>query len=189
MRVLGTVPYQGVRTEIVLDSKQWRSFRYRQKRFHVSAALAEDQEKLLQAYREFCKRKMRPIIERHLRRLINKKITYEITYTDGSTKRERLSAREYALKIGIDDIVYEIGEFESEWGINQVDLKKKDFVLHFNVSLMTYGNAERIGFVVAHEVAHIFERGHDRAFEAVLSKLYSGKRKHENFWDRGVSRV
>ena len=189
MQVLGTIPYQGVRTDIVVDEKQWRPLRLVSGRFHVSPALAKNQDKLLAAYRAFCQKQMRRIIEKHLRKLLDKKISYTIKYTDGSRKSERISAREYAKKLGIEKIRYEIGTYQSEWGINQIDTKRQEFVLHFNVTLLMYDKDQKIGFVVAHEVAHIFERGHDRAFQEVLGKLYSGKRGHERFWDKGVSKI
>ena len=189
MQILGTIPYQGVRTEIVVDEKQWRSFRYAQGRFRVSPTLAKNQDKLMQEYRQFCRQQMKQIIEKHFRKLLDKRISYAIKYTDGSSKRERISAREYAKKLGIETIRYEIGTYRSEWGINQVDSKRQEFVLHFNVSLLMYDKDQKIGFVVAHEVAHIFERGHDRAFQDILQKLYPGKREYERFWDKGVAKI
>ena len=189
MQVLGTIPYQGERTEIVVDEKQWRPLRMLRGRLHVSPTLAKNQEKLMAEYRKFCQREMRRIIEKHFRRLLDKKIQYAIKYEGGSEKRQRISAREYAKLLGIEKIRYEIGHYNSEWGINSLDAKRKEFVLHFNVSLIMYDKDRKIGFVVAHEVAHIFERGHDRAFQDVLSKLYAGKRGHERFWDKEVGKI
>ena len=188
--IVGSIPYRGKRLTIVVDDKQWRSFRlYQRQEFRVTPALAKNSDKLMKEYYRFLDSELKKIIDKHFRKLLDKKITYEIGYTDGTKKRQRISAREYAKLIGFTVIKYVTGNYTQEWGINQANSKKKEFILHFNLNLLMYDNNEKIGYVVAHEIAHIFERGHDRAFRDVLEKIYPGGRKYERFWDKEFTKI
>lgn len=182
---VGTAPYMGKRLPIIVDEKQWRQFRLVSKReFRVKPKLGNDLNRFNKYYNNFLENQLSALIKKYMKQYLNKKIRYEILYTDGSKKKQKLSAKEYAALFDIDTIKFKIGAYSKEWGINQIDSKKKEFILHFNLDLIKFDRGEKIAYVVAHEVAHIFERGHDRAFNKVLEQLYRGRRSSERFWDK-----
>jgi predicted metal-dependent hydrolase len=185
-----TIPYQGKRLPVYIDKSQWRSFRLvNDKEFRVTESVGRSKDRLMKEYNSFLIDKIKRIVDKYFDKLIQKTISFDIKYTDGSKKRHRISAKEYAKMMGIERVRYEIGSYEKEWGINQIDSKRKEFILHFNYNLLMYDKGDKIGYVVAHEVAHIFSRGHDKEFQETVEKLYSGARKYERFWDEDFSKI
>jgi predicted metal-dependent hydrolase len=185
-----TVPYEGKRLPVFVDEKQWRSFRYvNRNQFRISPTLVKNQKKFEKEYHKFLTDNIRKVVDKYFDKLLNKRISFDIPYSDGSKRREKISAKEYAKLLGIEKIKYEIGSYKNEWGINQLSGKNKEFILHFNLNLLIYDNGEKLGYVVAHEVAHIFVRDHNREFNEVVEKLYGNARKYERFWDGDFNKI
>ena len=187
---IGTVPYKGKVLPIIVEPKQWRDIRIVSgKEVRVNSKTgASAQELFMPRYNALVKSELQSIVKKALPKFLNKKIRYEVLYTNGTKKVQKLSAKEWASMLGIETIKHVIGSYDSEWGINQIDNKKREFILHFNLNLIKFDSGDKINYVVAHEVAHVFERGHDKAFEKVLQQLYPRSKQSEKFWNKDYAR-
>ncbi|GAB4143892.1 MAG: hypothetical protein OHK0017_01850 [Patescibacteria group bacterium] len=192
MQVLTTVLYQGKRIELLLDPQQWESWRLVDGKFRVNQKTASSNELLNKAYNDFCANQLKKIIEEQTAKLRTKKIELEIPYINNSTKvqfmkKELLSVDDYLKLYGYaNEIEFKIGKYEREWGINQIDANKKNFILHFNLDLIKFDSGEHIKYVVAHELTHVFYRDHGDKFQEALQRLYPNKSASESFFTFGI---
>lgn len=183
IQTIGTIKYLGKDYPIKVDQSQWVEFKFAYNEFRVNERLAKNFSKIEVHYNKFCKQQLKKVVDKYMRQLSNKTIAIPITYTNGTTKIEYLSVNKYLQKVGYRPCKYEIDNYAGAWGINEPVIKNKQFVLHFNLSLIKYDTGEKIGYVVAHELAHIFAGGHGRDFQAMVDKLYPGSLHYERFWN------
>jgi predicted metal-dependent hydrolase len=184
---LGTLLYLGDRLEIWVEPNQSKNFVFYQNKFWVNTRTAANSELINLEYDMFCETKLSQIIEKGIERLRSRKIKIQLDYTDGKTTFKKdmvLSVDEYLKLIDYSKkIDFKIGAYKKEWGINQIDVKQKNFVLFFNLDLIKFDAGDHINYVVAHELAHIFHRDHGSEFNSTLEKLFPSKRNSENFFD------
>jgi predicted metal-dependent hydrolase len=190
---LGTLLYLGDRLEIWLEPGQSKNFVFYQNKFWVNARTAANSELINQEYDKFCEGKLSQIIDRGIEKLRSKKIKIQLDYTDGKStfkKDMQVSVDDYLKLIEYSKkIDYKIGAFKKEWGINQIDVKQKNFVLFFNLDLIKFDSGDHINYVVAHELAHIFHRDHGPEFNSTLEKLFPTKRNSENFFNFKIPQI
>jgi hypothetical protein len=188
---LGTLLYLGKRYDIWLNPGQSRDFVLEKDRFVVSSGMATNPDLLNKVYDDFCVEKLTKIVEKGIEKLRTKKIKLQLDFTDGKNNFKKdmfLSVDEYLKLIDYSKkIEFKIGSFKKEWGINQVDVKHKNFILFFNLDLIKFDSGEHINYVVAHELAHIFHRDHGVEFNQILERLFPTKKLSERFFDFQVA--
>ncbi|MEM1312198.1 MAG: M48 family metallopeptidase [Patescibacteria group bacterium] len=184
---IGSLIYLGKRCELWLDTEQSKNFIFRNQKFWVSSRIANNSAVINKEFDKFCEIELGKIIDKAIDKLKRKKIKLALDHTDGKTTFKKvvtLAIDDYLKLIGFDKKVeYKIGNYEKEWGINQINIKQKNFVLFFNLNLIKFDSGEHIKYVVAHELAHIFHRDHGKEFNTTLEKLFPAKRSSENFFD------
>lgn len=186
----GTVVYMGKTREIWVDEHQWSNIRYSGGKFWIHKSFARDNDGVNKIFDDFCRKKLSSIIDKGISRLRGKEIDLYLDYTDGTNnfkKNVRFSVDSYLKEIGYSSkIDYKIGNFEYEWGINEIDTGSKTFVLYFNLNLIKYDSGMHIDYVVAHELAHVFHRDHGDGFNDALEKLFPSKQQSEYFFNFGI---
>jgi hypothetical protein len=187
------VLFQGKKIEVWVNTKQTAKWLWKAGlgRFEINQDTASDKTSFLSSYSDYCSNELRKIIDRQIAVLRQKKIDVPIPHTDGKTtfnKNLHISVDDYLKMIGFNTkIDYKIGQYEKEWGINELDNKKKTFVLHFNYKMIYFDNGEKIKYVVAHELTHVFHRDHGNEFQQTLERLYPEKRQAEYFFNWGIA--
>ena len=187
-----TAPFMG-KIRPVEPTKQWAKIRFTGDKFLINEALSKDFEKFKIEYEKFCRNRLKKIIENGINDLKHKKIKVILDYTDGKKtfpKEVKMSVVEYLKVLNFSPkIRFEMGNYEKEWGINQINPKEKNFVLFFNQNLIKYDSGQHIKHVVAHELAHVFIRNHGEEFHKVLTQLDSKKKQSEYFFSKGISHL
>jgi predicted metal-dependent hydrolase len=187
-----TAPYMG-KIRDVIERRQWTDIKFESDRFFISPKLAKNFNLFVKKYDEYCISQLAKIIQSGIDSLKNKKVKVKLEYLRGNEKflkEVRMSIMEYLKEIGFSQkIKFEIGHYEKEWGINQINPKQKNFVLFFNQNLIKYDSGQHIKHVVAHELAHIFVRNHGPEFHSVLAQLDPNKHQSENFFSKGIAKV
>lgn len=187
-----TVPYMG-KIRDVEEKQQWVSLKFQSEKFFINSSLAQDFQKFVLKYEEYCQKQLAKIIQSSINKLKYKRIKVRLEYKRGQEKifkEVRMSIQEYLKEIRFKpDIEFKIGKYEKEWGINQINPKQKKFILFFNQELIKYDSGKHIRHVVAHELAHVFVRNHGPEFHKVLAQLDPYKNQSENFFKTGINKV
>jgi predicted metal-dependent hydrolase len=191
-------PFQGQKLP-VYPQRQWAQIRVEKDRMWVSQDLAKNFDKFNHAYEKFCQQKLEKIIQREIDRLKTKTVTFKAPFqkldktgkvTDKFSKEVKYSVNEYLKERNFSPTLkFKIGSYEKEWGINQIDPKKKKFTLFFNQNLIKFDSGKHIRHVVAHELSHVFIRDHGPEFHRVLRQLDPTKKDSENFFQSGIRQV
>ena len=187
-----TAPYMGKIRDVV-ETKQWTDLNFKNGKFLINSSLAKDFNKFVLSYEKYCKSALAKIIQGSINQLKNKRVKVSLEYQQGNKKffkEVKISISEYLKAIGFQPkIKFEIGKYEKEWGINQINPKQKNFVLFFNQNLIKYDSGRHIQHVVAHELAHVFIRNHGPEFHKILAQLDPYKNQSENFFKNDINKV
>ncbi len=187
-----TAPFKGKIREVEVR-RQWASLSFDGNKFWVKPEISKNFSKFQREYEKFCIRELKKIIRSGIASLRDKRVSVSLNYTDGKktfAKQVKFSVNEYLKELKYSSqIDFKIGQYEKEWGINQINPRKKKFILFFNQNLIKYDSGKHIRHVVAHELAHVFVRDHGSEFHRVLAQLDSGKRQSEDFFSRGIVNV
>ena len=190
---VATVPYKGKKYPVVMKAGQWSEFRFDGNRFVVNKRLGENFNLLVKKYEDYCQSELKGVIRRGIAKLRTKKISTELEYTDGKSnflKKVNMSVNDYIKLLGYSsNLDFKIGNYEREWGINEINPKSKKFTLYFNATLIKYDNGSHIEYVVAHELTHVFHRDHGPLFQKALVNLFPKKNSSEEFFNRGISNL
>lgn len=176
-----------------MKAGQWSEFRFDGQKFIVNKRLGDNFNLLVKKYEDYCQSQLKGIISRGISKLRSKKISTELEYTDGKSnflKKVNFSVNDYIKLLGYSSkLDFKIGNYEREWGINEINPKSKKFTLYFNASLIKYDSGSHIEYVVAHELTHVFHRDHGPLFQKALVNLFPKKNYSEEFFNRGISNL